>query len=45
MSSLPEFKNEALVDFSRQGPRGAEVDRVDVAGESPEGLAGFRVVG
>ena len=36
---------EALVDFSRQGPRGAEVDRVDVAAESPEGLADFRVVG
>ena len=36
---------EALVDFSRRGPRGAEVKRVDVAGESPEGLAGFRVTG
>jgi acylphosphatase len=36
---------EALVDFCRRGPRGAEVERVDVASESPEGLAGFRVVG
>ena len=36
---------EALVDFCREGPRGAEVDRVDVAPESPEGLAGFRVAG
>ena len=36
---------EALVDVCREGPRGAEVDRVDVAPESPEGLAGFRVAG
>jgi len=36
---------EALVDFCRRGQRGAEVDRVDVAEESPEGLAGFRVGG
>jgi acylphosphatase len=36
---------EALVDFCRHGPRGAEVRRVDVAAESPEGLAGFRVTG
>ena len=36
---------EALVAFSREGPRSAEVERVDVATESPEGLAGFRVTG
>ena len=36
---------EALVDFCRDGPRGAEVERVEVAAESAEGLAGFRVVG
>ena len=36
---------EALVDFCRRGPRGAVVERVDVAEESPEGLAGFRVAG
>ena len=36
---------EALVDFCRRGPRGAEVERVDVAVESAEGLAGFRIAG
>ncbi|HEY3462400.1 MAG TPA: acylphosphatase [Gaiellaceae bacterium] len=36
---------EALVDFCRRGPRGAEVARVDVEAESAEGLAGFRVSG
>jgi acylphosphatase len=34
---------EALVGFCRRGPRGAEVERVEAAAESPEGLAGFRV--
>ena len=32
-----------LVDFVHAGPRGAEVDRVDVADEEPEGLTGFSV--
>jgi len=36
---------EALVSFCRQGPRGADVERVDVRNESAEGLAGFRVTG
>ena len=36
---------EALVDFCRQGPRGADVERVDVETESPEGLADFHVAG
>jgi acylphosphatase len=36
---------EVLVDLCRRGPRGAEVKRVDVAGESAEGLAGFHVTG
>jgi acylphosphatase len=36
---------EALVAFCRQGPRGADVDRVDVQSELPEGLAGFHVAG
>ncbi|HEU5476348.1 MAG TPA: acylphosphatase [Gaiellaceae bacterium] len=36
---------EALVAFCRKGPRGAEVRRVEVAAESAEGLAGFRVAG
>jgi acylphosphatase len=34
---------ERLVDFSRKGPRGADVESVDVAEEEPEGLAGFSV--
>jgi acylphosphatase len=36
---------EALVEFCRRGPRGAEVERVEVEAESPEGVAGFRVAG
>jgi acylphosphatase len=34
---------ERLVEFMRDGPRGAEVERVDVQDEEPEGLAGFEV--
>jgi acylphosphatase len=34
---------ERLVDFCREGPRGAQVERVDVTDEEPEGLAGFSV--
>ena len=41
-----EPKNvDALVDFCRRGPHGADVDRVEVARESAEGLNGFRVAG
>ena len=36
---------EALVGFCRRGPRGAQVQRVDVEEESAEGLSGFRVTG
>lgn len=36
---------EALVDFCRCGPRGAEVRDVSVSEEPAEGLAGFRVTG
>jgi acylphosphatase len=36
---------DALVEFCRQGPRGAEVAGVEVEGESAEGLSGFRVAG
>ena len=36
---------EALVAFCRHGPRGAEVERVDVEEESPESLSGFHVAG
>ena len=35
----------ALVEFCRRGPRGADVDRVEVEEELPEGLVGFRVAG
>jgi acylphosphatase len=34
---------ERLVDFMREGPRGARVDWVDVAAEDPEGLSGFEI--
>ena len=34
---------EALVAFCRDGPRKAEVERVDVQEEDPEGLSGFDV--
>ena len=34
---------ERLVAFSRQGPRGAAVDSVQVTEEEPEGLVGFAV--
>ena len=33
----------AMVDWSRQGPRGADVDRVEESEEAPEGLTGFKV--
>ena len=36
---------DALVDYCRRGPRGAEVERVEVEEELPEGLSGFRVAG
>ncbi len=35
---------DSLVGFCHRGPRGADVDRVDVFDEEPEELAGFRVV-
>jgi acylphosphatase len=34
---------ESMVRFCREGPRGAEVERVDVSDEGPEGLSGFEV--
>jgi acylphosphatase len=34
---------ERLVAFCHEGPRGAEVDRVEVFDEEPEGLVEFRV--
>jgi hypothetical protein len=32
-----------MVSHSRQGPRGAVVERVEVSEEEPEGLSGFEV--
>jgi acylphosphatase len=34
---------ESMVAFAREGPRGAQVDHVDIAAVDPEGLAGFRI--
>jgi acylphosphatase len=34
---------EALVDFCREGPRGAVVERVEVSEEEPAGDSGFRI--
>jgi acylphosphatase len=34
---------ERLVSFSRKGPRGAQVDSVEVTEEEPEGLVRFAV--
>jgi acylphosphatase len=33
----------ALVEFSRRGPRGADVGTVDVSSEDPEGITDFQV--
>jgi acylphosphatase len=35
---------ERLVDYVREGPRGADVSRVDVADEEAEGLTSFDVL-
>ena len=34
---------EAMVRFCREGPRSADVERVDETDEEPEGLTGFDV--
>lgn len=34
---------ESLVRWMHDGPRGADVDRVEVGDEDPEGLSGFDV--
>jgi acylphosphatase len=34
---------ESILSFSREGPRGAAVERVDVIEEEPEGLSGFAI--
>ena len=35
---------ESMVRWCREGPRGALVERVEVADEEPEGLSDFRIV-
>jgi len=35
---------ERLVAFMRRGPRGAQVESVELTDEEPEGLAGFNVL-
>jgi acylphosphatase len=39
----PEDAVTAMVEFCEGGPRGADVDRVEVSDEEPEGLTGFDV--
>jgi acylphosphatase len=34
---------KAMVDFCRQGPRGADVEQIEVREEEPEGLEGFEI--
>jgi acylphosphatase len=34
---------DAMVAFAREGPRGAQVERVDVSDAQPEGGDGFRI--
>jgi acylphosphatase len=34
---------DGMVRFAHEGPRGAEVERVEVREEEPEGLTGFAV--
>jgi acylphosphatase len=34
---------ESLVAYARKGPRGAQVERVDVLDEEPEGLTAFSI--
>jgi acylphosphatase len=34
---------ESMLEFCREGPRGAQVERVDVDEEEPEGLSGFAI--
>ena len=34
---------DAMVEFARRGPGRAEVERLDVSEEEPEGLNGFEI--
>ena len=38
-----ETSLERLLAFAREGPRGAQVERVEVFDEEPEGLRGFAI--
>jgi acylphosphatase len=39
----PPHAVEQLIEFSREGPTAARVERADVSEEEPEGLSGFAV--
>jgi acylphosphatase len=39
----PEADVERLVRFAQQGPRGAQVERVEIFDEEAEGLSGFAI--
>ena len=39
----PEADVERLVRFAQKGPRGAQVERVEIFGEEAEGLTGFAI--
>jgi acylphosphatase len=39
----PEAAVERMLRFAADGPRGAEVERVEVSEEEPEGVTGFAV--
>lgn len=39
----PQDAVEAMVQFVREGPRGASVEHVEVRDETPEGVTGFRI--
>jgi acylphosphatase len=34
---------ERLIEFAREGPQSARVERVEVSEEQPEGLSGFQI--
>ena len=41
----PAGQVQKLVDWCREGPSAADVDRVDVAKGTPQQLSGFRITG
>jgi acylphosphatase len=41
----PRHDVQQLVDWCREGPSAADVDRVEVSEGSPQQLTGFRIVG